>query len=385
MRLARIREAARLAGATGCILIADNATLYYLTGRVFNGWACVPLERDTAPLWFVRRPVELQGHGVIYVRKVEEIPGRMAEAGVPLPARLGQELDVMPYSVVERVRKAIPAGCYFNASPIVAAARAVKTPREIALIRQSGIIHEAVYRKIPSLYSPGMTDFEFEVAIEHLSRLEGCLGIFRVSGQSMEIFMGNVLAGRNADVPTPYDFAMGGGGKHRLAPRGSFGRRNHARHSSDGRRQRQLHRLHDRHDPHLCLRHPPRRGAGGACSASIDICHAFQEKAREGVRAADLYDMAADMAEAAGFSRYFMGHRQHAGFCGHGVGIEVNEQPVIAPRSKGVLEVGNVIALEPKFVIPRVGAVGIENTYAIGNNSVECLTNAPEEIIQLID
>ena len=35
MRLARIREAARLAGATGCILIADNATLYYLTGRVF--------------------------------------------------------------------------------------------------------------------------------------------------------------------------------------------------------------------------------------------------------------------------------------------------------------------------------------------------------------
>ena len=95
--------------------------------------------------------------------------------------------------------------------------------------------------------------------------------------------------------------------------------------------------------------------------------------------------MAAAMAEAAGFSRYFMGHRQHAGFCGHGVGIEVNEQPVIAPRSKGVLEVGNVIALEPKFVIPRVGAVGIENTYAIGNNSVECLTNAPEEIIQLID
>lgn len=384
MRLARIREAARLAGATGCILIADNATLYYLTGRVFNGWACVPLERDTAPLWFVRRPVELQGDGVIYVRKVEEIPGRMAEAGVPLPARLGQELDVMPYSVVERVRKAIPAGCYFNASPIVAAARAVKTHREIALIRQSGIIHEAVYRKIPSLYSTGMTDFEFEVAIEHLSRLEGCLGIFRVSGQSMEIFMGNVLAGRNADVPTPYDFAMGGGGKHASLPVGASGGEimpgtavmvdvngNYTGYMTDMTRT------------FACGTLPAEALAAHQCS--IDICHAFQEKAREGVRAADLYDMAAAMAEAAGFSRYFMGHRQHAGFCGHGVGIEVNEQPVIAPRSKGVLEVGNVIALEPKFVIPRVGAVGIENTYAIGNNSVECLTNAPEEIIQLID
>ena len=41
---------------------------------------------------------------------------------------------------------------------------------------------------------------------------------------------------------------------------------------------------------------------------------------------------------------------------------------------------GNVIALEPKFVIPHVGAVGIENTYAVMADNVECLTPAPEEI-----
>ena len=77
-----------------------------------------------------------------------------------------------------------------------------------------------------------------------------------------------------------------------------------------------------------------------------------------------------------------MGHRQKAGFIGHGVGIEINERPVIAPRSRDILAAGNVIALEPKFVIPGTGAVGIENTYVVmADGPARCLTNAPEEII----
>ena len=82
--------------------------------------------------------------------------------------------------------------------------------------------------------------------------------------------------------------------------------------------------------------------------------------------------------------RYFMGHRQHAGFVGHGIGIEINELPVIAPRSRDILQEGNTIALEPKFVIPEVGAVGVENTYLVTGDGAECLTVCPEEIVPLI-
>ena len=78
-----------------------------------------------------------------------------------------------------------------------------------------------------------------------------------------------------------------------------------------------------------------------------------------------------------------MGHTQKAGFIGHGVGIEVNELPVLAPRSRDVLEEGNVIAIEPKFVIPHVGAVGIENTYLVRKDGLECLTKSPEDISEL--
>ena len=42
-----------------------------------------------------------------------------------------------------------------------------------------------------------------------------------------------------------------------------------------------------------------------------------------------------------------------------------------------------VFALEPKFVFPGVGAVGIENSYLVTETGVERLTTAPEDLIEL--
>lgn len=81
---------------------------------------------------------------------------------------------------------------------------------------------------------------------------------------------------------------------------------------------------------------------------------------------------------------FFMGHRSHAGFVGHGIGITVNELPVLAPRSRDVFAAGNVIAVEPKFVLPGIGAVGIENSYEImAEGPARRLTDAPEDISSL--
>jgi Xaa-Pro aminopeptidase len=109
----------------------------------------------------------------------------------------------------------------------------------------------------------------------------------------------------------------------------------------------------------------------------------FEAEALPGVEAKALFQKADEMVKSRGLEKYYMGHRQHAAFIGHGLGIEINEMPVIAPRSKSLLEPGNIIALEPKFVIPGEGAVGIENTYLITENGAVSLTNAPEEILPL--
>ena len=68
---------------------------------------------------------------------------------------------------------------------------------------RSGVLHARLYERIPSLYRPGMTDTELSIEIERESRRLGSLGIFRIFGQSMEIFMGSLLAGDNADAPRP--------------------------------------------------------------------------------------------------------------------------------------------------------------------------------------
>lgn len=86
---------------------------------------------------------------------------------------------------------------------LIRKARSVKTEIEIEMFRRSGIAHAKAYEQIPSVYRPGMTDCQLSIEIERLMRLEGCLGIFRTFGQSMEIFMGSLLAGDNATAPAP--------------------------------------------------------------------------------------------------------------------------------------------------------------------------------------
>lgn len=380
LRVDRLQKAMADAGIDG-LLVADNADIFYLTGRVYAGFAYIPA--GSVPLWLVRRPVELGGDGVDYIRKPEDIPSRLAGAGLAMPGRLGLELDILSFNQTERLRGVFSGSECVDATPLMRSLRSVKTDYEVEQMRLSGLKHEQVYRKIPKLYRVGMTDVELQVEIERISRLEGCLGVFRISGQSMEIFMGNVLAGRNADVPAPYDFAMGGRGLDPSIPGGAAGEEivehnavmvdlngDYTGYMTDMTRVFALGSLpQEAVDAHQC---------------SIDICRAFEREARPGVEARTLYEMCADMARERGLERYFMGHRQHAGFVGHGVGIEVNEWPVIAPRSRQILERNNTIALEPKFVIPEVGAVGIENTYVIEDGGARSLTNAPEAIVQLL-
>ena len=78
-----------------------------------------------------------------------------------------------------------------------------------------------------------------------------------------------------------------------------------------------------------------------------------------------------------------MGFSQQAKFVGHGVGLDINEPPVLMGRSNDLLQPGMVIAFEPKFVLPGIGAVGIENTYLVTDKGVEKLTVLEEEIIDL--
>ena len=354
-------------------LISGNSNKYYLTGRVFAGY--IMLSIDAEPVYYVKRPVELDGNDIRYIRKPEEI----TKPGMPVAL----ELDELSYNMAMRLGAIFGMESPLNVSPVLASARSVKTALEIAMLKESGIKQDAVYRRIPGLYQRGMTDIELQIEIERESRLAGCLGQFRISGDSMELFMGNVLAGDNADSPSPYDFAMGGAGMDPSIPVGADGtviergmtvmvdvNGNYTGYMTDMTRVFRVGEIAS-----LAIQ---------AQQCSIDIHRMLQRAAQPGAKASDLYHMAIALVQERGLEEYFMGHRQHAGFIGHGVGIEVNELPVIAPRSRDIIQEGNVIALEPKFVIPGTGAVGIENTYVVQHTGeMECITQCNEEMLDL--
>lgn len=353
------------------MLIADNVGLYYVSGRVYAGYAYITANGDVR--YFVRRPVDFDD--VDYIRKPEQI----VEMIDTCPRCLAMQLDSVSVSDYKRLLKAFPDAEIVDGSAIMRSIRSIKSPMEIERLVSCGVNHTEAYSHIPEIYRPGMTDVALQIEIERQLRLQGCLGIFRVHGESMELFMGNILVGDNADNPTPYDFAMGGGGQDPSLPVGANGTvikegesimvdacGNFNGYMTDMTRT-------------FCVGKVSVL-AQRAHQLSIDINHRLAQEGKPGVEAKRLYEIALEMVHDANMDDYFMGHRQKAGFVGHGLGIEINEAPVIAPRSRDVLEVGNVIALEPKFVIPGTGAVGVENTYVVTDTGMKCITLAPEEM-----
>ncbi len=367
----------------GCeaILIGFNANIYYASLRFFRGYAYVPAQGEA--LYFVIRPLgyELQP-GMEYVRKPEEIPARLRERGLRIPATLGLEMDTMTYSDIQRLAKAMENPAILNASPVLRAARMVKTEWEIEQMRVDGAHQAAAYHRFTKAYKEGMTDIEWQVEMERILRLEGCLGYSRVSGQLMEINLGSVINGDNADAPTPYDFAMGGAGTDPALPVGADGTTMRPgttvmvdMNGGFNGYQTDMTRIWKIGDiPELAVK---------AHECSLKILRKCEQSAVPGIPAADIYRWAMEIVEQDGLSDYFMGHQQHAAFIGHGVGIELNEMPVLTPRSRDILAEHMTIAIEPKFVIPHVGAVGAENTYIVTPEGLKTLTVFPEEIITL--
>lgn len=362
-------------------LITCNVNLIYTYGRVVSGYLYLPLNAPAR--LFIKRPNDIEGEHIHPIRKPEQIIELLKECGLPLPTKLMLEGDELPFREYNRLAacfpetEVVPCG-----TALIRQARSIKTPIEIEMFRRSGAAHTKAYEQIPSVYQPGMTDCQLSIEIERLMRLEGCLGIFRVFGQSMEIFMGSLLAGDNAAVPSPYDFALGGKGIDPSLPGGVSGTLlqegqcfmvdmggNFYGYMGDMSRVFSIGKLPEQ--------------AYAAHQTCLEVQEVVAAMAKPGTVCEDMYNKAVEIVTKAGFADYFMGVEQKAKFIGHGIGLEINEMPVLAPRMKQELEPGMVFALEPKIVLPGIGPVGIENSWAVTTDGLEKLTLCKEEIVEL--
>lgn len=378
LRIKRLQGILRETGGDA-LLVSSNANIYYTTMRYFRGYVWIPAKGE--PLWFPIRPKVFDDEPFLrYIRKPEDIPAELEKEGFSCAGKtILFEEEAESYSDILRLRKAFAGADAGNGSGALRRSRMVKTPFEIELMKEDGLHQCAAYRRFTKAYREGMSDVEFQIELERILRLEGALGYSRKSGNLMEINLGSVIAGDNADNPTPFNFSMGGAGTDPSLPVGADGEiirtgqtvmvdMNGAfnGYQTDLTRIWRLGEISDL--------------AWKAQKCNIRILRELEKLGTPGTTVKALYERAVEIVKEEGLENYFMGHRQKAAFIGHGVGIELNEMPVVTGRSSDILMEGMTLALEPKFVVPGTGAVGNENTYVVRPSGLENITPFPDDI-----
>lgn len=362
------------------VLVGANANIFYTTGRFFRGF--VYLTKDGRTCWFVIKPqVYDKEKDVHFIRKPEEILSILKDAKFILPQSIALELNDLSYAEIIRLKAIFPEAELKNGSSVLKQARMVKTDWEIDEMKFDGRKQVKAYSQVKECYKPGMSDLQLQIEIERRLRLEGSLGVSRVAGNLMEINLGSVISGENADNPGPYEFTMGGAGVDPSLPVGADDslilKGNTVMIDMNGAfngYQTDMTRVWSLGETSEL--------AKKAHDCSIRILRKLEKIGVPGCPVKDLYQAALEIVKEDNLGDYFMGHKSQVGFIGHGVGIELNELPVVTPKSKDLLEINMTLALEPKFVIPHIGAVGVENTYVVTPKGLENITVFPEEIMK---
>lgn len=379
LRRERLQLVMQKENMEACIL-TSGVNIFYLTGVIYAGYLYIPATGK--PIHFVKRPVDLSLTDTVPVQKPEQIPDALTRLGFPLPSTVLLETDVLSWNNCLRLLSAMGLKEAGNASVLLRSLRKIKTSYEIEKTRQCALWHVKVYEAVPFLYRAGMTDIELQIEIEHWMRRHGSLGIFRSFGENMDIHMGILLSGENAGIPSPYDYALGGQGISPGLPLGANGSLIREGHTvmvdMSGNYVSWMTDI-----TRVYARGKVPEAAYRAHQVSLEIHQTVLDTGGPGISCSALYDLAMELTQKNKLEPYFMGTRQQAKFVGHGVGLEINEPPVLTPRSREELEPGIVFALEPKYVIPGVGAVGIENTYLVTSRGVEKLTIVEENITEL--
>ncbi len=92
----------------------------------------------------------------------------------------------------------------------------------------------------------------------------------------------------------------------------------------------------------------------------------MEKIAKPGVPCSHLYHLSSQVVKKRGLEDHFIGTKKNqASFVGHGIGLEIDEFPLLAKGFSQPLEIGMVFAFEPKFIFPDVGVVALEDDYVV--------------------
>lgn len=377
-RMIRLQERLRDEAIDGALLVY-SVDLYYFTGSRQNGALWVPA--NDKPIHIIRKSLARAGRESA-VSDVRPFPpsGEFADLLGSAVRRVGLTFDVLPVQSYHFYERLLPGREFVDISMINRELRAVKSPFELQMLRESAKVLCQVFSEVPHFLAPGMRELDLAAEFEYRLRKSGHEGYLRMRAFNQET-SGLVVAGESGAAPGSFDGPVTGGGLSSAAPYGpsaSVVRQNVPLLIDYGAAVNGY--MVDM--TRLFVIGKPKRQVKDAFDVAVDIQSWLVENMKAGETWEDLFLGAARMADIAGLRDYFMGYPgEQAKFVGHGVGLELDELPVLAPKFRMPILKGHAVAVEPKFVLPGLGAVGIENTYAVTDSVCEKLTTLPDDIV----
>lgn len=339
------------------LLVTDPKHVYYLTGFASNPherFLGLLLIRGEEPVLIVPALDAEAAHAASSVKNIlthsdTDNPYVLLKSrfGTSRPGTLGIEKEHFSVSRYEQLAEAVGASSYTDIGHLLRAMRAVKTPEEVAIMKQAAEQVEEVLRRGLAHVKAGISEIELVAELEYLMKKVGA------SGPSFDTM---VLSGPKTALPhgvpgerliQPGDLLMFDLGVY-TGGYASDITRTFAVGEVDSK-------LRDIYDTVLAANE-----AGIAASVAGATFGSVDQAARA-------------VIEAAGYGEYFM-HR-----VGHGLGMDTHEYPSLHGLNTDVIENGNVFTVEPGIYVPNLGGVRIEDDVLVTAEGPQTLTSFPKE------
>ncbi|MDC7221078.1 MAG: Xaa-Pro peptidase family protein [Spirochaetales bacterium] len=369
-------------------LILGKINQFYLTGTMQDGFLCV--EREGKAVLWVRRSVE-RAKDESPLENIEAMGSYRQASGhyKSLPKRLYLDKEIVSLSVMERLQKAFAFESWGGVDRQLLKIRSVKSSREREIMTRSGRLHKELFeQRIPPLLREGMDEREFTIRVFQEMMDLGYHGVSRFNMFQTEMMAGQIGFGENSCYPSYFNGPGGNKGQHAAVP--LWGETNRKLAKGDMVFTDIAFGVDGYHTDQT-MTYLFKGELPSQARTYHDYCVELRDKAAARLKPGEIPSLLyADILEEiaahapAGFAECFMGHPgNQVKFLGHGVGLHIDEYPVIAKGFDEPLEENMIIALEPKCAIPGVGTVGVEDTFAVGAGGGECLTGGGTGMIKL--
>lgn len=383
------RLLAEIAPQAGGLLVFSRLAIYYLTGTWASGVFWLPVAGSPVLLCRKGREravLESPLETILDFRSYGDLPGKCAEAGSPLSEIVAAEQSGLPWNLAENLARRLPGVQFVPGDFVLTVAQARKSEWELAKIRLCGARHDKGLREtIPARIRPGMTEREITHQCWAAFFELGHMGPLRMGSPGEEIFLGHVAAGDSGNYPSVFNGPVGLRGEHPAMPFGGY--------AGTVWKKGEVLTLdigfalegYQTDKTQVYFAGPP-SALPEAVRRGHELCIRVQAMAAENLRPgaipSAIYARALAMAEEAGLGKGFMGlGGNKVRFLGHGIGLTIDGWPVLAKGFDTPLETGMTLALEPKFGIPGVGMVGVENTFEVTETGGVCLTGQDYDIL----